>query len=156
MRIAGGVIMLIVGLWSVVGGSCSIGCGAVGGVATEGAAKFSSEMMKAAQKAGAKVDAKAAADAAAAFEEGSNLGSGFRIAGIVILIGGILCVVAGILFLVNKGKTFAFAAAGIGILGEIIFFALVVFNVPGVLKLALLAFSGFAATKIGEPSGPPS
>lgn len=77
-------------------------------------------------------------------------------AGAVILVGGIMAIVAGILFFVNKAKVFGFVAPGVGILGEVLFFALVGFNTVGLIKILLLGFCGFAATKIGEDNqGPP-
>jgi hypothetical protein len=44
------------------------------------------------------------------------------------------------------------AAPGIGILGEILFFALVAFNIPGLIKLLIYGFGIFAATKVGTES----
>ena len=134
MRIAGGVLLLIVGLWSLVGGG-------VAGKMTDAASALS----KAAESAGAKVDA----EAQKALAKASSAGSGLMISGIVILLAGILSIVAGIMFFVNKGKAFGFLAPGVGIIGEILFFALVAFNIAGVLKIVVYAFAMFAATKIG-------
>lgn len=150
MRIAGGVILLIVGLWSLVGGGCSVVGGKMVGGMADGAAKLSGELQKAAAGAGATVDNKAAAEAAAALEKASSAGSGLMISGVVILLGGIIAIIAGIMFFMNKGKMFGFIAAGIGILGEIVFFATVGFGIAGVLKILLLGFAGFAGTKVGQ------
>ena len=152
MRIAGGVILLVVGLWSLVGGGCSLVGGKMVGGMADGASKFSGELAKAAQQAGAQVDQKAAAEAAAQLAKAGSAGTGLMVSGVVILLGGILCIVAGIMFFMNKGKMLGFVGPGVGILGEIIFFAMVAFNIGGLIKLLLLGFSGFAATKIGESS----
>ncbi|MCA9671511.1 MAG: hypothetical protein KC503_38200 [Myxococcales bacterium] len=146
MRIAGGVILLIVGLWSLVGGGCSV----IGGKAVGDAQKLGSAMSRLAKSSGAKV--RMSRQARRALAKASNMGQGLFISGIVILAGGILCIIAGIMFFVNKGKMFGFLAPGVGIIGEVVFFAMVVFNIGGLIKIILLGFSAFAATKIGEQS----
>lgn len=146
MRIAGGVLLLIVGLWSLVGGGCSVLFGGAASKLSGAAAEMSA---KVAAESGAKMDP----EAKKAMEEGmakaSSMGSGALISGIVILAGGILCIIAGIMFFLNKGKAFGFLAPGVGIIGEILFFALAAFNVVGLIKILILAFTAFAATKIG-------
>ena len=146
MRIAGGVLLLIAGLWSLVGGGCSVFVGGAASKVTGAAAEMSAKL---AAETGAKIDpyAKKALEEASA--KASSMGSGVLIAGIVILVGGILCIIAGIMFFVNKGKAFGFLAPAVGIIGEIVFFVLVAFNILGLIKVLILAFTAFAATKIG-------
>jgi len=141
MRIAGGVLLLLVGLWSLAGGGCSL----IGGAAVGKMGDAASALSKAAAEAGAKVDV----EAQKALSKAAGTGSGLLVSGIVILLAGILCIVAGIMFFVNKGKAFAFLAPGIGIIGEILFFVMVGFNIAGVIKILIYAFGAFAATKIG-------
>ncbi|MCB9555711.1 MAG: hypothetical protein H6707_06370 [Deltaproteobacteria bacterium] len=150
MRVAGGIILLVVGLWSLGSGGCQILGGQVASGMSEGMGKLSSELTKAAKKAGAKVDEGKAAEAAAKLAEAGSMGSGLMIAGTVTLIGGLLCIIGGILTLTSKGKMFALIAPGIGILGEIIFFAMVTFSVIGLVKIILLAVGAMGASKIGQ------
>ena len=152
MRIAGGVILLIVGLWSLAGGGCSLVGGKMVGGMADGASKLSGELQKAAAKAGGSVNNKAAEEAAKALSQASSAGTGLMVSGIVILLAGILCVVAGIMLFTNKGKMFGIAAGGLGILGEVIFFAMVAFNIGGLIKILLYGFAAFASTKVGEAS----
>jgi hypothetical protein len=144
MRIAGGVLLLIVGLWSLVGGGCSV----IGGGAASKMTDAASALSKAAQDAGGKVDP----EAQKALAKASGMGGGLMISGVVILVGGLLCIIAGIMFFVNKGKAFGFLAPGVGIIGEVLFFVLAAFNVVGLVKILILAFCAFAATKIGAES----
>jgi hypothetical protein len=141
MRIAGGVLLLLVGLWSLAGGGCSL----IGGAAVNKLGDASSALSKAAAEAGAKVDV----EAQKALAKAAGTGSGLFISGIVILLAGILCIVGGIMFFVNKGKAFGFLAPAVGIIGEILFFVMVGFNIAGVIKILIYAFGAFAATKIG-------
>ncbi|MBW2735924.1 MAG: hypothetical protein JRH20_26355, partial [Deltaproteobacteria bacterium] len=69
---------------------------------------------------------------------------------IISLIAGILCIIAGIMFFLNKGKMLGFIAAGVGILGEVVFIAMVTFSIILVIKILLYAFAGFAGTKVGQ------
>jgi hypothetical protein len=149
MRIAGGVLLLIVGLWSLIGGGCSVFVGGAASKVSGAAAEMSAKL---ATEAGAKMDDEAKKALADAQAKAGSLGSGVLISGIVILVGGILCIIAGIMFFVNKGKAFGFLAPGVGIIGEIIFFVLVAFNIIGLIKILILAFTAFAATKVGAES----
>lgn len=146
MRIAGGVLILIAGLWSLIGGGCSV----LGGGLVSKGGDVAAQMAKAAAESGAKV--KIDKEAQEAMDKVSGAGSGLMISGVIILIAGILCIVAGIMFFVNKGKGFCMVAPGIGVLGEILFFALVAFNIAGVIKLLIYGFGIFAATKVGAES----
>lgn len=146
MRIAGGVLLLIVGLWSLVGGGCSVFVGGAASKVSGAAAEMSAKL---AAETGAKMDPEAKKALEEAQAKAGSMGSGVLVAGIVILVGGILCIVAGIMFFVNKGKMFGFLAPGVGIIGEILFFVLVAFNIIGLIKILILGFAAFAATKIG-------
>jgi hypothetical protein len=141
MRIAGGVLLLVVGLWSLIGGGCSV---FVGGAAS----KLSGAAAEMAKEAAKDPNVKVKVDEDALAKAGST-GSGALVSGIVILVGGLLCIIAGIMFFLNKGKMFGFLAPGVGIIGEILFFVMVAFNVVGLIKILILGFAAFAATKIG-------
>jgi hypothetical protein len=145
MRIAGGVLLLLVGLWSLVGGGCSL----IGGAAVGQVGKMGNAAAELAKASGGKVDAKAQAELDKALAQGKSVGSGLLVSGIVILLAGILCIVGGIMFFVNKAKAFGFLAPAVGIIGEILFFVMVGFNIAGVIKILIYAFGAFAATKIG-------
>jgi hypothetical protein len=139
-----------VGLWSLIGGGCSVFVGGAASKVSGAAAEMSAKL---AAETGAKMDPeakKALEEAQAKAGSMGSMGSGVLISGIVILVGGILCIVAGIMFFVNKGKAFGFLAPGVGIIGEIMFFVLVAFNIIGLIKILILAFTAFAATKIGS------
>ena len=145
MRIAGGVLLFIVGLWSMVGGGCSL---FVGGAASHGADMAAQVSAELAAETGATMDPEAQEAFQQAQTTAGSVGSLALVAGAVILVGGILCFVAGILFLVNKARIFGFIAPGVGILGEILFFALLAFNILGLVKILILGFTAFAATSI--------
>jgi hypothetical protein len=142
MRIAGGILLILIGCWSLVGGGCSVAGGAAVGKLSSGASDLSKELKAAGVSGGDKTLAKAMGDAESA-------GTGLMVSGVVILLGGLLSLVAGILMLTNKAKIFDLVAPGVGIIGEILFFAMVAFNIAGVIKILILAFCAIAATKVG-------
>jgi hypothetical protein len=146
MRIAGGVIVLLVGIWSLVGG----GCATTAGCAANKMASVGAEMAKAAQKEGAQVDDKTMDKAMSEVGKAGATVKAMFIPGIVILVAGILCIIAGIMFFVNKAKILGFLAPGVGIIGEILFIVMVGFGIGAIIKIVLYAFGAFAATKIGE------
>jgi len=74
----------------------------------------------------------------------------WSIISIVIRVAGLLCLVAGILFLVNKAKVFGIIAPAVGIVAEILLFVTMAFNIVGLIRILVYAFGAFAATKIGE------
>lgn len=134
LRIAGGVVMLLVGLWGLLGGGCSVVAGAT-------MSSFSDELSK-------KPSTGAEKEMQDAYR---NLGStlrGLLISGIVILTAGLLCNVTGVLLFFNRGMALGLVAAGVGVVGEVLFFALVAFNVVGLVKVGALAFGGFCATRV--------
>ena len=75
-----------------------------------------------------------------------------KIVGIILLLAGLLCIPGGIMFFVNKAKPLAFVAAGLGVVGEILFMVLVGFGF-GIVTVLGCGFALFAATKIGAETG---
>jgi hypothetical protein len=155
MRIAGGVLLLLIGVFSLAEGGCvAIGCHAVGAIG-----KAASSALGAAGSAASKNltadDIKKAGEAARADLE--KTGAGLKAAvgniawiSIVIRIAGLLCLVAGILFFVNKAKMFGFLAPAVGIIAEILLFVMMAFTIVGLVKILIYAFGLIAATKVGE------
>jgi len=155
MRIAGGVLVLLIGILSLVEGGCiAVGCHA--------ASKISQAMGTAGLEAAGALGGKATtpeeakkllAGAAAQLADAEKLAKSANTIGnisLVIRLAGLLCIVAGILFFVNKGKIFGFIAPGVGILAEIALIAVMAFTTMGLVKILVYAFGIFAATKIGE------
>lgn len=148
MRIAGGIIFLLVGLWSLVGGGCSLTAGTVMKGGSAAAAKLQTELAKAAKTSGTNV--KMNKEAMKNLKKAGGMGTGFLVSGIVILLAGILCIIAGIMLFLNKGKMLAFVAGGLGILGEVIFIVMLAFGIGAIIKIVLYAFGAFAATSVGK------
>jgi len=150
MRIAGGVLLLLVGLTSLVEGGCvAVGCHAASKM---GAAL--GDMGKALQNKNVKPEdlKNVGAEQIKDLEKMSQSAGGITIASIIIRVGGLLCIVAGILFFVNKAKIFGFIAPAVGIIGEIALFIVLAFNIFGLVKILIYAFGAFAATKVGAES----
>lgn len=148
MRIAGGVLFMIVGLWSLVSGGCSLLGGGAMKAGGAGVAKLQKEMAKAAKASGAKV--KVNKEAMKNLKKASGMGTGLMVYGIVALLASILCIVAGIMLFLNKGKMLAFIAGGLGILGEIIFFAMITFSILGVIKIVLYGIGAAGGTGVKQ------
>jgi hypothetical protein len=132
LRIAGGVVMLLVGLWSLLGGGCSVVAGAT-------MSSLSEELSK---------PSEADQEQQESFRKLGSTLRGLLISGIVILVAGLLCNVSGVLLFLNHGKVLGLVAAGLGIIGEVLFFTLIAFNVIGLVKVAAYAFGGFCATRV--------
>ncbi|PIE19592.1 MAG: hypothetical protein CSA65_01615 [Proteobacteria bacterium] len=148
MRIAGGVLFMIVGLWSLVGGGCMlIGGGAMkaGGASLE---KLNKELDKAAKQSGTS-RAKLNLNKKTMKKVGSA-GTGMMVYGIVALLAAILCIVAGIMLFLNKGKMLAFIAGGVGILGEVVWIAMIGFSVTCVIKIILYALGAAGGTGVKQ------
>ena len=140
-RIAGGVLLLLIGLWSVAGGGCSI----VGGHFATKASEITSELSRVAPDAATQRQAKRALDKLAASSWG------LIVAGVAILLAGLLCAISGVLLFVNRAKLFALLALGLGAVGELLFFVMVDFNVGGLVKLAIFGFCAFCALQVNPP-----
>ncbi len=149
MRIAGGIVLLVIGLWSMVGGGCSVIGGQAAGAIGRGADGLSAELSKASGASSSKLDREAAAAAASL----RSAGTGYTVSGIIIIAGGLLSLIAGILALVNKGKGFCLLAPAVGVIGEITAFAMVGFGVVGALKIAIYVFGLIGMLKVGAPRG---
>jgi hypothetical protein len=147
MRIAGGVIMLLVGIWAFIGGACST---LLGGATTAATSKIEKTMTKEEKAKLAKADK--TGEGAKAYATVKAAGTGLLINGIASLIGGLLCFIAGIMYFLNKGKILGFIGAGIGIVGEVAFLVMIGMGILTIVKIVLYAFGGIAATKVGEPT----
>jgi hypothetical protein len=146
MRIAGGVLFMIVGLWSLVSGGCSLLGGGAMKAGGAGMAKLQKEINKAAKSSGAKVNKRAMKN----LKKASGMGTGLMVYGIVALLASILCIIAGIMLFLNKGKMLAFIAGGLGILGEVIFFAMITFSILGVIKIVLYGIGAAGGTGVKQ------
>ncbi len=151
MRIAGGVLLLLIGVFSLAEGGCvAIGCHAASqlgsalsgvGSALQNKNVTADDIKKAAERAGG-----------ANLEKMAKAASSLTYVSILIRVAGLLCLVAGILFFVNKAKIFGFIAPAVGIIAEIALMAMMAFTIVGVVKILIYAFGLIAATKVGQPS----
>ena len=154
MRIAGAILLLLAGVWSLVGGSCST---FAGGVTSTGMG-IVQKLAKASQQSGAAGDPADMARVLHATGQAENVAGGMQIAGVVTFLSGVLCLVAASLFFVNRGRLLGIIAAGSGIVGEVLFFTLAFFNWPGVVKVAVLLFGLVSANWVDHeppPTAPP-
>ena len=154
MRIAGGVVLLISGLCSLVGGGCS---GLWGGAASHLSGAAAGIPTRLAGESGGEMDPEERKvleqTLRTTIDEAGAAGSRILVSGVVIFLGGILSVVSAVLFFVNTAKILGFLAPAVGIVGEILFFALVTAGtlalVVGGVKILMFTFAGVAATRIG-------
>lgn len=144
LRLGGAVLLLLVSLWSTAGGGCSI-------VAGHGLSQYSDELVRALPGEGQ------AGGARQALRQLQASAPGLLFAGTALLASGVLGLVAAILFLLDRGRVLGLLAIGLGVFGELAFFALVSFNAAGLLKLACLGCCGFCALRVGVAgrAGPP-
>jgi hypothetical protein len=147
MRIAGGILLLLVGLASTIEGGCvAMGCVAASNVGSAlGEARSALQNKNASEADLKKVGEGQLKD----LEKMAGRAGSIGVASIVIRVGGLLCLIAGILLLVNKAKVFGIIAPCVGIVGEILLFVMLAFNVFGLVKILIYAFGAFAATKVG-------
>lgn len=154
MRIAGGVLLLLFGLWNLVAGGCQAGCG---GVVSKGSELGYRAVEKATEQPGSTLapEAKRAlAEARRGVARVGAAGTGMLVSGLVIFLSGVLCIVAGILLLADKGKVFGFLAPGVAIVGEVLSLAMGVSILWwSVLKILVFGFAGFTATRVGREGG---
>ena len=159
MRVAGGVLFLLVGLWSLVGGGCTAFAGGAMSAVRSGAVSLSDEINKAAKKSGTQANEKALADIKAQMDKAPS-GAAFMIAGLAILIAGILCIVAGIMYFTNKGAKLGFVGGGVGIVSEILFAVLIGIGgatiVTTIIKVGLYVFGIIAGRSVGQPMSHPT
>lgn len=137
LRIAGAVVLLLFGLWSLLGGGCSV----VAGVTSRGIADSLSEGM-ADELA---EDTEAARSLRESRSKLDSMWFGLVVTGSVSALAGLLANIAGMLLIFNRGKLLAVAAGGLGIAGEVLFLLLVTFHVVGLVKAVAFAFAGVAA-----------
>lgn len=156
IRIAGGVLLLLVGLTSLLEGGCvAISCHAVGAVsgAMDGAVVHMQRAIESKNikpKDLKKVEPQQIRDLESAAGKLESRKSGITMASVIIRLGGLLCVISGILFFLNRAKLLGFIAPGIGIVGELVLFVVLSFNVFGLLKILMYGFGAFAATKLNR------
>jgi hypothetical protein len=141
MRIAAGVILCVVGVWSIFGG-CGTYAAAKLGDAAGGLADVAAKLQEAAKQAGAKVTKSEIK------VNVPNTGK-LKIVGIVTMVAGLLAILAGVMFFINKAKILGFLAPGVGIVAEVLSILFIGFHVVTLVKILILGFCGFAATKIG-------
>lgn len=155
MRITGAILLLIAGIWSVIGGSCTT---FAGGVAA-GGAEIVGRLAQANESAGGGADPEAMNRVMRASGTAREVGGGMKLAGAVIFAGGVLCVIAAVFFFLDRARLLGMIAAGVGIIGEGLFLSLAFFNWPGVVKIGLLLFALVSAGWVGRaaaanPAGP--
>lgn len=138
LRISGGVVMLLVGLWSAAGGSCTM-------LAGHALDEYSEEFVRALPDSGTTGETrqalqKLAASAPALVASGS-----------VIFASGLLCLIAAGLFFFDRGRAIGLVAASLGVVGEGLYLATVALNVAAAVKIACLGFGAFCALRVGHP-----
>ncbi len=151
MRIAGGVLLLLIGVFSLAEGGCvAIGCNAASqlgsalsgvGSALQNKNASADDLKRAAEQTGG-----------ANLEKMAKSAASLTYVSILIRVAGLLCLVAGILFFVNKARIFGFIAPGVGIVAEIALMVMMAFTAVGLVKLLVYAFGAIAATRVGQPS----
>lgn len=150
MRIASGVLFILVGLWSVLGGSCTFIAGKDAGAGKE---IVSTSIEK---QAGTDLDALDTALQQFGNTDGGKTAKVWTkygvFIGIFILIAGLLAISSGIAYLLNKFRFLGFVATGLGIIAECMFFIFLEFNVAGLIKIGVLVFCGVAGIKGKSPS----
>jgi len=130
MRIAAGILLILVGLWGAVGNGFSVAA--------------SASIDEIAQSSGVSMESQTI-----------RFFRGYRTAGLVGALGGLLSVVAGIMFLFDRGKLLGFLALGVAINAQAMVTVLVPpLNPPGVLKILVLIFCTFGATRVGTSERP--
>jgi hypothetical protein len=139
LRVSAGLLLVLVGLWSVLGGSCAAAGGHLARNARQMAEQFD---LRGGDEAQQELDA--ALDTLAAQAKW------LIVSGAVIAVGGVLCLVAGILFFLGRARTLAPVGCGVALLGELSFWVLVSFNWAGLIKLPIYGFAIFAARQVGR------
>ncbi len=168
LSVTAGLVLLLIGGWSLFGGGCTIvAAGALqaarSGLALSGAAQVGQSCGAAATKkwSGAQVGRSGGAAATSDFEEqrlplelqGQDAGPtprsrsalAFALVGGLVLLGGVACVVAGILVVVARGRAMSALAAALVAAGELLSLVLLGFSWAGVAKLALVALALWGA-----------
>ena len=149
MRVSSAILLAVVGVWSVIGGSCAVVGGRVVAEMGDGESRISAELAEAARRAGASYDPEVAADAAAGLRQAQREGRGLVVAGVVILLGGFLLAIAAIQLLGRRGRRFNLLAVAVALLGEVLFLAMFdPSDAPTYLKIATLAFCTFAIWRL--------
>jgi len=148
MRVAGGVLLLLIGVFSLAEGGCvAIACHAT----SQMGSALGSMGATLRNKNATAEDIKRAAESAggANLEKIAKSAASLGWISIMIRVAGLMCLVAGILFFVNKAKIFGFIAPGFGIIAEILLFVMMSFTIIGLVKILIYGFGALAATKVG-------
>ena len=146
LRVSAGLLLVLVGLWSVLGGSCA----AAGGHLAQNARQMAEQLdLRGGDEAQHGLDA----ELDAALDDLAAQAKWLIVSGAVIAVGGVLCLVAGILFFLGRARILAPVGCGVGLLGELLFWVLVSFNWAGLIKLPIYGFAIFAARQVARGQG---
>lgn len=134
MRVVAGIVLLAVGISSLLTGGCEL----VGGSAKSEAG----ELARALERDGRSIDADIRKQLAMA---GAS-GTGLIVSGAVMALGGALSIVGAVLLLAGRARWLAFTAAGLGVVGELLYWILVAFYPLALIKIGLYVIAALAAT----------
>lgn len=129
LRIVGGVVAILFGLWGLMGGGCTV----VAGVAMR---PITSELAKELEQNDA---------ALKAMRDMERRWPGLIVSGVVAVVSGLLANVVGVLFFFNRGRLLALITVALTVGGEGLLMVLFAFNMSGVIKIAAFAFVGACA-----------
>lgn len=158
MRIAAGILLILVSIFNVIGGVKDMAVGAVGEYASAHQADINSALAAPKTAGGDKAAAKAAADAQAAAAKLASNGAGTKYFGYFLLAFAVAQFIAAIFAFIKKGAMFLLIVAVLTIATEIIAMFLgtgfsvmaIVFAIPGLLAGVLLFL---AANGMRKPAG---
>jgi len=148
LRIAGGVVLIIFGLWGLLGGGCSVAAGA----ATR---SFYGEAIEAQGAQETKDGGEATRMMRQTRREMSRMWFGLMVSGVVVALAGLLANVAAVFFFLGRGWILGLIAALVGVVGEALFLGLVTFNLLSVVKIAAFGFVGACALVAVRPRRAP-
>lgn len=150
MRIAGGIMFLVIGI-------LGIGFGVVSGMRGSSADEASDQLSRSderLEKAGlsTKTGSLLSPKLQAQLKHEVETAQSRMLTGFMAMIIGLIAMVSGILLLLNKGRIFGIIVSGMGALTEVLFIVLVGFSLPTLILLLGYGFSGFAASRVGKPA----
>ena len=149
MRIAGGILILLLGIWNLGAGGCQLACGGVASKAGDLTVQIGQSAQPAMNQQATQKEAQNTKLIENAGVKIGAVGAGLVISGGFILLSGLLCFIGGLLCLMNQAKVFCIMAPAVAILGEILSLALVGFSmVAFIVKILIAGFGILGATKI--------